>query len=119
MEDAGKAAAAILTDPSKHAGKTYNIVSDHITYNDVTQGFTEALGKEIKYNRVPYEAFKQSFLGMGVEEWQVNGLLQAFELTDSGGVSQLITDVSDYEKITGEKPTLLKAWLTKYAPGFQ
>ena len=119
VEDAGKAAAAILTDPSKHAGKTYNIISDRITYNDVTQGFTEVLGKEIKYNRIPYEAFKQSFLGMGVKEWQVNGLLQAFELTDSGRASQLIADMSDYEKITGEKPTLLKAWLTKYAPGFQ
>ena len=120
VEDAGKAAAAILTDPSKHAGKTYSIISDRFTYNDIAQGFSEALGKEIKYNRVPYEAAKQAFLGMGVKEWQVDGLLQAFELIDSGGASQLSTaGVSDYEKITGENPTTLKAWITKYAPGFQ
>ena len=119
VEDAGKAAAAILADPSKHAGKTYNVVSDRITYNDVTQGFTEALGKEIKYNRVPYEAAKQAFLGMGLPEWQVDGILELFKLFDSGAPETNIADLSDYEKITGEKPTSLKAWITKYAPGFQ
>jgi uncharacterized protein YbjT (DUF2867 family) len=50
VEDAGKAVAAILVDPSKHAGKTYTPVSDRNTYNDVAQRFSEALGKEITYN---------------------------------------------------------------------
>jgi uncharacterized protein YbjT (DUF2867 family) len=119
VEDAGKAAAAILADPSKHAGKTYNIVSDRITYNDVAQGFSKALGKEIKYNRVPYEAAKQAFLGMGLPEWQVDGILELFKLFDSGAPETNVADLSDYEKITGEKPTSLKAWIAKYAPGFQ
>jgi uncharacterized protein YbjT (DUF2867 family) len=121
VEDAGKAAAAILTDPSKHAGKTYGIISDCITYNDVAQGFSEALGKEIKYDRISYESTKQAFLGMGVPEWQVDGLLQMFKLIDSGGGApeSSAADVSDYEKITGEKPTSLKTWIAKYAPGFQ
>ena len=119
VEDAGKAGAAILADPSKHAGKTYTIVSDRYTYNDVAQGFSEALGKEIKYNRVPYEAAKQAFLGMGLLEWQVDGVLELLKLFDSGAPETNQADLSDYEKITGEKPTTLKAWIAKYAPGFQ
>ena len=119
VEDAGKAAAAILADPSKHAGKTYTILSDRFTYNDVAQGFSKALGKEIKYTRVPYEAAKQAFLGMGMQEWQVDGVLELFKLFDSGAPETNAADLSDYEKITGEKPTSLKAWITKYAPGFK
>ena len=119
VEDAGKAGAAILADPSKHNGKIYTIVSDRITYNDVAQGFSEALGKEVKYNRVPYEAAKQAFLGMGAPEWQVNGGLEIFKLFDSGAPETNYANLSDFEKITGEKPTTLKAWIAKNAPGFK
>ena len=119
VEDAGKAGAAILADPSKHAGKVYTIVSDRYTYNDVARGFSEALGKEIKYNRVPYEAAKQAFLGMGYPEWQTDGALELFKLFDSGAPETNFADMSDFEKLTGEKPTTLKAWIAKYASGFQ
>ena len=119
VEDAGKAGAAILADPSKHAGKTYTLVSDRNTYNDVAQEFSEALGKEVKYNRVPYEAGKQAFLSMGLEEWLADGVLELYKLLDSGAPETNIADMSDYGKITGEKPTSLKAWIKKYAPGFQ
>ena len=119
VEDVGKAGAAILADPSKHAGKKYTLVSDRNTYNDVAKGFSEALGKEVKYNRVSYEAGKQTFLGMGLEEWLADGVLELYKLLDSGAPETNIADTSDYEKITGEKPTSLKAWIEKYAPGFQ
>ena len=116
VEDAGKAGATILVDPSKHAGKTYAIISDLFTYNDVARGFSEALGKEVKYNCIPYEAAKQALLGMGLPEWQVDGVLETYKLIDSGMTE---TNTADYEKITGEKPTSLKTWIAKYAPGFQ
>ena len=81
--------------------------------------FSEALGKQIKYNRVPYEATKQMFLGLGMEEWQVDGLLELFKLIDSRGLETTDDNLSDYENITGEKPTTIKAWITKNAPGFK
>ena len=43
-EDAGKAAAVILGDPTKHANKTYDLVSDQQTLDAVTEGFSKALG---------------------------------------------------------------------------
>ena len=48
-EDAGEAGAAILVNPAKHAGKTYDLISDVVTYNDIVSSFSKALGKEIKY----------------------------------------------------------------------
>jgi hypothetical protein len=56
---------------------------------------------------------------MGLQEWLADGILELYKLLDSGAPETNITDMSDYEKITGEKPTSLKAWIAKYAPAFQ
>ena len=119
VEDAGKAGAAILAHPSKHAGKTYDIVSDRITFGNIATAFSEALGKQITYTHVTYEAAKKSLLGLGFPEWQVNGVLEQFKLFDSGAPEINTADLSDYETITGEKPTTMKAWVSRNAPEFQ
>ena len=120
VADAGKAGAAILVSYKSHTNKTYTIVSDRHTYNDVAAEFSKALGKEIKYIRVPYEAAKQSFWGMGFQEWQTDGLLDLYKLVDSG--SPLLTsqaDLTQFERITGEKPTNLKTWISQVAGAFK
>ena len=43
VADAGKASAAILVSYRIHTNKTYNIVSDRHTYNDVVAEFSKAL----------------------------------------------------------------------------
>ena len=119
MEDAGKAAAAILTDPQKHAGKTYTIVSDRHTYNDVAAAFSEVLGKEVKYVHVPYEAAKKALTDMGVAEWGITGITEFFRLIDSGAPETNLANLADFTAITGEQPTTLKSWVGKYGGAFQ
>ena len=79
--NAEKAAAAVLADPLKHVNKTYAIVSDRHTHNDVAKAFSEALGKEITVTTNTYEEAKKFMMGIGFPEWQVDGIL---ELIDSG-----------------------------------
>ena len=119
VEDAGVASAVILADPKKHANKTYNIVSDHHTYDDVVAAFTEALGKEVKYVRILYEDAKKTFLGYGMPEWQVDGLIELAKLIDSGSNATNQPDLGDYQRITGEKPTSLKEWVAKVKDAFK
>ena len=88
VEDAGKAAAAVLTNPQKHAGKTYTIVSDRHTYNDVTANFSAILGKEVKYVRSPYEAAKKAMMDMGISKWQIDDTLSLYRQIDMGHHSQ-------------------------------
>ena len=119
MEDAGKAIAAILADPIKHANKTYNLLSDRQTLGQVAEGLSKALGKEVKYIRVPYDAAKQGFLGKGMPEWQIDGLFTLFRLIDSGSPLMNVADLSAFTQITGDQPTDLNTWLAKYSAGFQ
>ena len=114
--DIAKAAAAILVNPAKHANKTYNVVTDHYSYGDVAAAFGEALGKTVTYNRVSYDAAKQAFLGMGLPEWHVDGLMEFCKLIDSGDP---VINASDYNLITGEQPTSLKAWVTQVKGAFE
>ena len=119
VEDAGKAGAAILADWQKHVNKTYTVVSDRHSFGDLAKAFSEAVGKEVKYVRVTYEAAKQSFLQAGLPEWQVDGILELYKLIDSDSRDTNQVSLGDFEKITNEKPTDLKAWLGKVGGAFK
>lgn len=119
VEDVGNALATILVNPSRYTNKAIDLVSDCQTFNEVAQGFSTALGKEVKYVRVPYEAAKESFLDMGFPEWQVNGILELYKLIDCSNPVMFSSDGETVTKITGGQPTDLKKWLAKYAGGFQ
>ena len=117
--DAGKAAAVILSDPEKHSGNTYNIVSDRYSNNDLATVFTEALGKEVKYIQVPFDQAKKSFIDLGFPEWQTDGVLELFKLMNADSPWTNQANLSDFETITGEKPTSVKDWLKSVAGAFK
>ena len=119
MEDAGVASAVILADPAKHAGKTYNLVSDRHTFGDIVRAFSKSLGKEVKYVRVPYDAAKKGFIGAGFQDWLADGILEWDKLLDKAAPETNIADISDYENITGKKGTTYSDWVAKNAPGFK
>ena len=119
VEDAGKAGAAVLAEWKNHENKSYTIVSDRHSYGDVAKAFTEVLGKEVKYVRVPYDAAKQSLLQKGLPEWQIDGLMEMYKLIDAGSPATTLANFTDFEKLTGEKPTSLKVWLSKVGEAFK
>ena len=118
VEDAGVASAVILVDPKKHTNKTYDIVSDRHTVGDVATAFTEALGKEVTYVRVPYEDAKKVLVGAGTPQWQVDAMTGYFRLVDNGSEGVDLPDIGDFERITGEQPTSLKEWVAKVKDAF-
>jgi hypothetical protein len=73
----------------------------------------------VTYTRVPYEDAKKSFLGMGLPEWQVDVILSFFKLVDAEDPVVSTENVGDYQKITGEQPTNLKAWVAQVKEAFE
>lgn len=117
--DAGVAAATILVDPSKHEGKTYNIVSCRNTMDDIASTLSTLLEKEITFVKVEPSDAKQTFLGFGMAEWQVDGVLELFKLMEEGSPKTNQEDLGDYKNITGEDPTSLKDFLTNFKAAFE
>lgn len=119
VADAGNAAAAILTNPTGHANRTYNLVSDRHTLSEVAAIFSEALGRQVQYVQVPFEAAKQALLQIGFPEWQADGVLELDKLINGGSPVTNQGDLGQYTAITGEKPTDIRTWIGAVKGAFQ
>ena len=119
-QDAGEAGATILVNPTAHVGKVYIIVSDRFSHGDIVRSFSKALGREIKYNRISYEALREDFVvKRGFPVWRVDAFIEGLKLIDDGAPELDPPNLSDYETITGQKPTKLDEWISQNAAGFQ
>ncbi|XP_078356732.1 nmrA-like family domain-containing protein 1 [Oculina patagonica] len=120
VADAGKAAAAIMAEPERHYGKTYKLISNCHTLGELAATFSEVLGKEVKYERISYEACRNRLINVvGFCEEDADGILEIYRLTDEECPLVNDQDTSHFTKITGEKPTTLKEWVSEVAPAFK
>ena len=65
--DIGKCAYGIFKKGREYIGKTVGIVGEHLTGRQMAAALTKALGREIRYNDVPPEAYR-SFGFPGADE---------------------------------------------------
>jgi len=114
--DAGFASALILASPSRHHGAVYNFAHKGFTNADVAAAFSEALGKEVKYVHVPYEAARAAMSGMGFPAWQITGIEELYHLCDDG--NYLYSD-ADFRSVTGREPTSIEHWVQAVASNFK
>lgn len=120
VEDVGKAAAAIMAEPKKHYGKTYNLISNCHTLNELADTFSEVLGKEVKYVRISYDECRRRLIDVaGFCEEDADGIIEIYRLTDEECPLMNDKDMSHFTKITGEEPTSLKEWVTGVASAFK
>ena len=120
VEDAGKAAAAIMAEPEKHYGKTYKLISNRHTLNELAAAFSQALGKNVKYERISYNDCRRRLVDVvGFSEEDADGILEIYRLTDEECPMVDDPEMSHFNQITGEKPTSLKEWVNEAAPAFK
>ena len=110
VADIGKVSATILCEPTeKHASKTYKVISDRFTFDDVAKAFSEALEKEVTYKYEPFN--RQAKLTLGIPERAVNIMEQLSSLLNSGCTVYSDPELDHYQCITGQEPTSLKSWV--------
>jgi uncharacterized protein YbjT (DUF2867 family) len=57
-EDIGKCAYGIFKNGNEYIGKTVGIAGEHATGEQMASALTKVLGKEIKYNSVPFDTYR-------------------------------------------------------------
>ena len=120
VEDAGKAAAAIMAEPEKHYGKTYKLISNRHTLNELAAAFSQALGKNVKYERISYNDCRRRLVEVvGFSEEDADGILEIYRLTDEECPMVDDPEMSHFNQITAEKPTSLKEWVNEVTPAFK
>jgi uncharacterized protein YbjT (DUF2867 family) len=109
--DIGESAAAILRDPEKHAGKTFDLSGgEAVTEADVARFASEAAGREIKYVNLTPEDLRNGFTSNGVPGWMTDALV-GLELVKANswaaGTSNAV------QELTGRPPETFKAFFER------
>ncbi len=101
-EDQGRVIAAILQEPSGHAGRTYPLFGPvEMDHDQMAAELSEALGRKIVFEDVSIEDYCKSIEAVGVPAYIVQhlgGAMDAYQQGIMGGMNDNV------ERLSGQKP---------------
>lgn len=113
--DIGEVAAKVLTEPG-HQGRVYELTGpEALNDDDLAARFTQVLGRGVAHVQVPWATLRESLIGSGYPEWNVDGFQ---ELGDSyeAGVSAAVSP--DIERLIGRPARDFAAFVTDYREAY-
>jgi uncharacterized protein YbjT (DUF2867 family) len=114
--DVAATAAAVAAEASAHAGRGYWLSGpDLITYEDVAEELSDALGHEIEYRRTTPVEHRAAMVKAGVPETVATSNAQAFGLIAEGDAAWLSEEVA---AITGAAPRSLHSFIADHIAAF-
>jgi NAD(P)H dehydrogenase (quinone) len=118
-EDVAAVAAACLSDPERHAGRTYRLGYEAKNYHEVAETFTEALGQPFSYQPRPPSEFLRNVLAAGAEPAYMKCVFDSYsDLTDGKDIgADKVFD--NFTCITGAVPRTIAGFALKYANRFR
>lgn len=117
-DDVAAVAAAALRAPAAHRGKIWTPTgAAALTYGEVAEVLTHALGRQIEYTRPgawSFASHARRKLGL---PWGMVGVTTALYTVARLGRAASITD--DVRRVTGEAPTSMADWAAEHADVWQ
>ena len=116
VRDIAVVALAVLTGTG-HEGKTYVITGpEALTYAQVADKISAAIGKSVTYVDVPLETAKKALLEVGAPEWFAEGQMEQFRFRWQGKQSCVTSTIAEVAK---KKPTTFDEFARDYAHIFE
>ena len=101
-EDIGRVAAALLENPTEHAGKTYSLFGPtEMDHTQMAEELTIALGRPIVFKNVSIDEYCSSLEVQGISGYIVQHFRGAMDDYQHGVMSGMNNNV---EKLSGHKP---------------
>jgi NAD(P)H dehydrogenase (quinone) len=113
-EDIARTVATILTQPNEHIGKVYQLFGPQLlTYTEIGEIFSRALGKNIVYEEVSIQAMAD-IIGLGSVDFFKDHIANVVgdDLFGKPSINDLI------QNITGENPITLTQFIEKNRGAF-
>ena len=102
-DDIARVAAQILSDPSPHLGKVYELTGPKAyTQYDIARILSEALGREVQYVDLPVEQWRAAAASQGLPPFVVEHLSSAANDHRSGYFNKVTHDIYDVTKRKAE-----------------
>ena len=115
VRDNAAVAVAALTEPG-HEGRTYTLTGpEALTHAEMAAALAKATGKPIRYVDVAPEAMGAAMVGMGMPQWQADGLVEDYAHYRRGEAAAVATGVED---ATARAPRAFEAFAHDYVDAF-
>jgi uncharacterized protein YbjT (DUF2867 family) len=114
--DIAAVAGTVLTSKG-HEERIYEITGpEPLTYTDVAERLSAAMGRRIAYVNVPDGAAYQAMTGMGMTPWLTEGMITLYHLCRANGTTSVPLDT--VERITGHAPRTIEAYIQENKAAF-
>jgi uncharacterized protein YbjT (DUF2867 family) len=105
QDDIADVAAAVLEDPSAHAGRTHDLTGpEALTLAEMAQKLSQATGRDVRYVAETLDEAYRSRAHYGAADWQVEAWVSTYTAIASGGLAKPSDAV---ERIAGHRPLSL------------
>ena len=103
--DIAASAAAVLSDPDAHAGRTYDMTGrESLTLAEAARILTEELGRPITFHDETIEEARESRRSWNPPDWQLDAWVSTYTAIAAGEMDGISPDV---ERLTGRPPLTL------------
>ncbi len=83
--DMGATAARLLADESWTRQEEAPLLGpEDLSFDDIAKIISEVVGREVRYQQIPFDAFKQQFLGRGASESFAQGYADMYRAKNEG-----------------------------------
>jgi NAD(P)H dehydrogenase (quinone) len=108
--DVARVAAAVLTDPAGHSGRTYDLTGrEALTLAEVARILTDLTGTPTTYHHETLEEAYASRASFGAPDWQVDAWVSTYTAIAAGELAAVNDNV---ETLTGTAPLTLEEYLS-------
>ena len=115
LRDVAECATVVLTSDS-HIGGNYVLTGPKaVSFHDVANALSSAIGKPVTYVNVPNEALVQSMTGMGFSEWTALGFAELMDGFKEGFAKEATDNV---EMLTGHPARSIETFAKDFAGFF-
>jgi uncharacterized protein YbjT (DUF2867 family) len=112
VRDIASVVARVLSDPS-HIGHAYDLSGpESLSYHQVANTLSVALGRKITYVDISDEAFRQGMQKAGAEGWLIDAILEMQHYAKRGQAADVLGSV---QQILGRRPITLDRFARDYA----
>lgn len=107
--DIARVAAAVLGEPSAHAGRSYDLTGpESLSLEEVAAAITEKGDRRVRFHDETIEEAYESRSPYGAPDWQVDAWVSTYTAIAAGEVAEVSGAVED---VTGTPPLSLGAYL--------
>jgi uncharacterized protein YbjT (DUF2867 family) len=116
-EDVARVAVGALTSPQVAPGSSYPVIGDVITLRDIVNTFERVLGRKVRYQEIPDEAWANAALARGLNQHAVEHLSKLWQSIRTQPRTFGVTDT--ILELGGGKPKTFEEFVREQQTAFK